>query len=254
VSDWVEVPQAREMTGLRIALTKRIPNPWAEAAKSLFIVKKVPFVRVAQRPGMPNEELQAWTGQRSAPVVAWNDERPRTGWSEIILLAERIAPDPRLIPQDPDLRARMFGLVHELAAERGFGWSRRMMFALGSLGGPDAMVGEFITAAYGSGTADVEELRRRVGALLDMFASVLRRQLDDGKEYFLGELSALDIYWAAFAALVEPLPHELCPMLPMFRNLYTLHDTELRAGVDPILMEHRARMYRDHLQLPIQVA
>jgi hypothetical protein len=95
-----------------------------------------------QRPGLPNEELQAWTGQRSAPVVAWNDERPRTGWSEIILLA----------------------------------------------------------------------------------------------------------------ALIEPLPHELCPMLPMFRSLYTLHDEELRARVDPILMEHRERMYRDHLQLPIQVA
>jgi hypothetical protein len=116
------------------------------------------------------------------------------------------------------------------------------------------MVGEFITAAYGSGDADVEGLRRRVRELLDMFASVLRRQLDAGKHYFLGELTALDVYWAGFAALIEPLPHELCPMLPMFRSLYTLHDEELRARVDPILMEHRERMYRDHLQLPIQVA
>jgi glutathione S-transferase len=255
MSSWIEVSEARERAGLRIALTKRIPNPWAESAKGLFLVKKVPFARVAQRPGLANEELQAWTGQRSAPVVAWNDERPRTGWSDIILLAERIAPEPRLIPRDAERRARMFGLVHELAAERGFGWTRRMMFALSSLEGPDAMVGEFITAAYGSGRPDMGELGARVAELLDLFAGVLQRQLDAGRRYFLGdELTALDIYWAGFAALIEPLPHDLCPMLPLFRGLYTLDDPELRARVAPTLMEHRDRIYREHLQLPVQVA
>ena len=80
MSKWIEVSEARAMDGLRLVLTKRIPNPWAESAKSLFVVKKVPFPRVVQRPGMPNEELVVWSGQRSAPVVAWNDERPRNGW------------------------------------------------------------------------------------------------------------------------------------------------------------------------------
>jgi len=255
MSDWVEVPQARTMDGLRLVLTKRIPNPWAESAKSLFVVKKVPFVRVAQRAGMPNEELVAWSGQRSAPVAAWNDERPRNHWSEIILLAERIAPERPLIPREPEMRARMFGLIHELAAERGLGWSRRMMFALGTLGGSNAMVGEFISAAYGSGKPDIPALARRVAELLDMFGSILRAQRQAGKRFFLGDtLTALDVYWAGFAALIEPLPVEQCDMVPLFRELYTLHDRELLARVDPLLMEHRNELYRDFLESPIRLA
>jgi len=255
MSDWVEVPEARTMSGLRLVLTKRIPNPWAESAKSLFVVKKMPFVRVAQRPGLPNEELVAWSGQRSAPVAAWNDERPKNGWSEIVLLAERIAPDPPLIPRDPELRARMFGLVHELAAERGLGWSRRMMFALSTADGPNAMVGEFLTAAYGAGAPALPALAARVGELLDMFASILRAQRKAGKRFFLGDsMTALDVYWAGFAALLDPLPVEQCDMLPLFRELYTLRDRELRARLDPLLMAHRDELYRDFLELPIRLA
>jgi glutathione S-transferase len=255
VASWVEVPEARAMSGLRLVLTKRIPNPWAESAKALFHVKKIPYVRVAQRPGMPNDDLVTWTGQRSAPVAAWNDERPRSGWSDIVLLAERIAPDPPLVPREPELRARMFGLLHELCAEQGFGWCRRMMFALSTLKGPDSFVGEFITTAYGAGTPQPERLRARVAELLDLFALVLRAQRAAGKRFFIGDsLSALDLYWAGFAALVEPLPPEQCDMLAQFRGLYTLHDGELRARVDPILMEHRDRIYADYLPLPIQLA
>jgi glutathione S-transferase len=255
VSDWVEAGEARTLPGLRIAFTKRIPNPWAESAKAVFHVKNVPYVRIAQRPGLPNEELVAWTGQRSAPAVAWNDERPRTGWSEIVLLAERIAPEPALIPKDSELRARMFGLLHELAGEHGFGWCRRMMFALSTLEGPNAQIGEFIVHAYGSGRSEPELLRKRVGGLLDMYAALLHAQRRAGKRFFLGDsLTALDLYWAAFAAMIEPLPPEQCAMLPQFRELYTLKDAELRARVDPILLEHRDAIYEDYLPLPIQLA
>jgi glutathione S-transferase len=254
MSDWVEAGEARKLPGLKLALTKRIPNPWGESAKALFHVKKVPYVRVPQRPGMPNEEIVAWTGQRSAPVAAWNDERPRTAWSEIVQLAERVAPDPPLIPKDAELRARMFGLLHELAGENGFGWSRRMMFALSTLDGPDAMVGEFLVQAYGSGRPQLDPLRRRVGELLDLYASVLGAQRRAGRRFFLGDsLTALDLYWAGFAALIEPLPPEQCDMLPQFRELYTLRDAELRARVDPILLEHRDAIYRDFLLLPIRL-
>jgi hypothetical protein len=43
-------------------------------------------------------------------------------------------------------------------------------------------------------------------------------------------------------------------MLSQFRELYTLHDADLRARVDPILMDHRDRVYADFLPLPIQLA
>jgi glutathione S-transferase len=255
MSEWVEAAEARKLPGLKLALTKRIPNPWGESAKALFHVKRVPYVRVPQRPGLPNEEIVAWSGQRSAPVAAWNDERPRTGWSEIVMLAERIAPDPPLIPAEPEDRARMFGLLHELAGERGFGWSRRMMFALATLDGPDAVIGEFLIQAYGAGRPDLDALRRRVAALLEMYASILHAQRRAGRRFFLGDsLSALDLYWAAFAALIEPLPPEQCDMLPRFRELYTLTDPELRAAVDPLLLEHRDRIYEDFLVLPLQLA
>ena len=43
-------------------------------------------------------------------------------------------------------------------------------------------------------------------------------------------------------------------MLEQFRGLYTLKDAELRERVDPMLMEHRDRIYEDFLQLPLQLA
>jgi hypothetical protein len=149
----------------------------------------------------------------------------------------------------------MFGLLHELAGERGFGWSRRMMFALATLETPESMVGEFIVNAYGSGPSDPAALRRRVGDLLDMYAGLLRAQRRSGSRFFLGDsLTALDLYWAAFAAMIEPLPPEQCAMLPQFRELYTLKDPELRARVDPLLLEHRDGIYEDYLELPLQLA
>jgi hypothetical protein len=42
--------------------------------------------------------------------------------------------------------------------------------------------------------------------------------------------------------------------VPLFRELYTLHDRELRARVDPLLMEHRNELYRDFLESPIRLA
>ena len=90
-----------------------VPSPWGEAAKAILQVKKLPFVRVAQQPGAPNPELLEWTGQTSAPALAWGDEKPRTGWAEILLLAERLAPEPRLVPAEPAERARLFGLAND---------------------------------------------------------------------------------------------------------------------------------------------
>ena len=38
------------------------------------------------------------SGQNSAPVVAWRNEKPINRWLDILLLAERLAPQPSLLP------------------------------------------------------------------------------------------------------------------------------------------------------------
>ena len=65
-------------------------------------------------------------------------------------------------------------------------------------------------------------------------------------------LSAVDVWWAAFAALVEPLPEELCPMNPGLRATYTVPDGPLRDALDPALIAHRDRIYAEHLELPVR--
>ena len=70
----------------------------------------------------------------------------------------------------------------------------------------------------------------------------------------MGErLSALDLYWAAFAALVDPLPHAVCPMPEMLRAAYRASDPLIDAAVDPSLLAHRQQIYDDWLELPIDL-
>ena len=66
-------------------------------------------------------------------------------------------------------------------------------------------------------------------------------------------LTALDIYWAAMAALVAPLPHALCPMNEGMRRSYTATDPMLLEALDPALLEHRDMIYQRHLELPIEL-
>lgn len=253
---WIEANEARTLPGLRLVVTKGIPNPWSEAAKAVFDVKKIPWTPVPQRVMAPNAELREWTGQTSAPVAILDDEPPRTAWSGILHLAERLAPEPALVPTDPAERARMFGLLHELCGELGFGWCRRLHFAHAviSNGSPLKPIGEYIAGRYGYGLQPPAAIEARVRDLLRLFAAQLRGQYDAGRPFFLGErLTALDLYWATFAALIQPLPPELCPMYDESRALYTLTDPALLAVVDPLLLEHRDRIYREYLSLPLRL-
>lgn len=255
---WFEVDDAKTMPGLKLVLTKRVPNPWAEGAKALFEVKRIPYIRVSQRVATPNAELQAWTGQTSAPVAVLDNEKPRTHWSEIVLLAERLQPTPRLIPADPTDRAMMFGYLHELCGEMGFGWCRRLHFTHGVLSessSPLGPVAQYIAGRYGYQSADHAVIAKRIPELLNLFATRLHHQYEQGKHFFIGDaLTALDLYWATFAALLQPLPPDLCDMHEIGRALYTLVDPTLLRCVDPILLEHRDRIYRKYLTLPIELA
>lgn len=86
-----------------------------------------------------------------------------------------------------------------------------------------------------------------------MLSAERRAQREQGRRFLVGDqLSAVDLYWAAFAALVKPLPPDLCAMPDWLRKSYTIADASLLAAIDPSLLEHRDRIYRDHLALPIE--
>jgi len=260
VAEWIEVEKARELPGLRLVLTAGLPGPWGEAAKGMFRAKGIPFARVRQDAGAPNDALFAWTGQRNAPIAVYQSEAPRTGWSEILMLAERLAPQPSLIPADPRERAWMFGLAHELMAENGFGWCRRLQLFRGAFGDSDelpaAMKGFLgrMLEQYRYSRAASDAAGPRVVAILRLLSEQLKSQRAAGREYLIGtQLSALDIYWAAMAALVAPLPHELCAMPPNLRPGYTVTSGPIHDALDPALLAHRDMVYERHLELPLEL-
>lgn len=71
--------------------------------------------------------FQRWNGADNFPAVLMNEEPVRTGWAEIIALAERLAPARALLPPDAEQRIRCLGLCHELLAEGGLAWCARLL-------------------------------------------------------------------------------------------------------------------------------
>jgi hypothetical protein len=121
---YASVEEAIVRRGVRMVVVGNVPSPWGEAAKGILHIKGIEWAAV--RLAYDSEALQRWAGQRNGPVLIYNDERPRSGWAEILLLAERLAPAPPLIPAKADERALAFGLAHEICGEGGLGWSRRL--------------------------------------------------------------------------------------------------------------------------------
>jgi len=248
--NYVEVEEAKGMRGLRLALSAGVPGPWGEAAKYVFHVKAVPYTPVRQVGGGANEALRRWTGHANAPVAVYDDEDPRTQWAEILALAERLGRGPSLVPDDPETRVRMFGLANEICGQQGFGWQRRLIM-ISELGtGNDAM--RTLAERYGFEPAAAAAAPGRTAEILRLLVAQLRAQRARGVPYFVGDaLSALDLYWTAFAAMLEPLPDDVCRMPRGIRFAYSLRDETVRAAADPILIEHRDFVYRTHLGLPL---
>lgn len=112
--DYISVADAVNLSGLRVVLSPGFPGPWSVAAKIILNMKSIAFTPVAQAIGQEDKTLREWTGQESAPVAVLDKERSRARWDEILLLAERLQPEPRLIPQDEALRAEMFGIANDI--------------------------------------------------------------------------------------------------------------------------------------------
>jgi glutathione S-transferase len=258
--DYIGVEEAKRRRGLRVVLTAGVPGPWGEAAKGVFHVKKIPYVAVRQEAGQPNDELRRWTGHDNAPQAIYEDERPRIRVSEIVYLAERLAPNPPLVPRDPHERVTLFGLLHEIGGEMGFAWCRRLQLFHPVLRARDGAVPpalresvSHMAAKYGYSPEAAALADERVVEILGLLSDVLREQRRRGSDYLVGgALSAADVYWATFAVMLAPLPDELCPMNEGIRQAYTLTDERALAAVDPLLLEHRDRIYREYLELPLR--
>jgi glutathione S-transferase len=255
---WASVEEARQAGGLRLVLTVGVPGPWGENAKGILHVKRIPHLRVIQQGGQSNQELREWTGESNAPQLIQDDQPALDRWSDILFLAERIAPDPPLIPDDPADRALMFGLLHELCGEQGFGWSRRMMLFEPSMSLPDdhpvrALL-DRMAARYGYNEAAVKAAPQRAADILGLLGRQLSAQHEAGRSHLVGDrLSALDIAWAAFAALLEPLPEDVCAMPQPLRQGYGAGHPLMDAAQVPALLAHRQLIYEKYLELPIDL-
>jgi glutathione S-transferase len=251
--EFVELDEARACAGLRMVVVPGVPSPWGEAAKGILHVKQIPYcaVRLDQASGA----MAAWTGQRSGPVAMYDEEAPRGGWAEILMLSERLAPSASLLPDDPADRALAIGLSHEICGEMGLGWCRRLQSVRAGLSGEGGFpkgVAKYLAEKYGYRPEQAPVYDARVIGLLGSLATRLRSQRDGGSRYLLGsDLTAVDIYLATFMALFSPLPHEYCPMPETMRAAFEAVDSQTEKTLDAVLADHRDFIYREHLELPL---
>ena len=250
------VSEAANLPGLRLVLNGGVPGPWSEAAKAVFRVKGIDFVPVAHEGGSENTELVAWTGIANAPVAMFADERPRAHWSEILLLAERLAPLPRLIPEDEAGRVLMMGLAHEICGEDGLGWNRRLQMLDSSEASARNKAAEKAVSAASEPNERIDRMRhryspnaenaaaeRRIVQILAHLDAALADNRLRASKWLVGEhLTAADIYWAAFANLFAPLPPEICPMPTFYRTGAEQRSAEVTKALTPALLEHRDRV------------
>jgi len=251
--DFIPLDEAINAQGLRLVIVRGAPSPWGQAAKAFFDMKGVPYTLSSQAPGEANEDLVAWSGQASGPVVAWNDEKPLSNWLDILLLADRIAPQKPLLPADPAQRALMIGLSHELCGELGVGWNRRLMMfkpAMDSGSPPDAI--KVMAQRYRYEAADAEAAEERIVAVLKCLTDLLASQKKAGNDFFFGDaVSALDIYWAAFSVLLSPYSEDRVPMPAKAAAGFAACGPVVEAALDQSLIDHRNAIFDSCFEAPM---
>lgn len=251
--DYLSVEEARQREGVRLVLTAGVPGPWGEAAKGILACKGIAYLPVRQEAGQPNDALREWTGQDSAPVLVTDDLPPVSHWQDILLHAERLAPQNPLVPEDPQLRVAALGLCALIAGVSGLGWQRRLMLLSPGMQAsepPELIVR--MARKYGWSPESAEAAPRALGSIFGHLDSVLARAEAQDGAYFLGDtFSAVDIYWATFAGMFAPLPEEVNPMPGYLRAGYASGGEALQGLLTPRLLAHRDRIYQSHLALPL---
>jgi len=251
--EYIGVDEAISRGGLRMVVVGGVPSPWGEAAKGILHVKRIEWAAV--RLAYDSEPLKRWAGQRSGPIAIYENEAPRARWDEILLLAERLAPSPALLPADPAQRALVLELSGGLCGEHGLGWWRRLQLVHAGLNGASGFpepVARYLGKKYGYTPEAGVAAGSRVVEMLGALTARLSAQRAAGTRYLVGDsLTAADIYSATFAAMFRPLPVAQCAMESSTRAAFETCDAATRDALDPILFEHRDAMYRDHLELPL---
>ena len=253
--EYVSVEEAIGRDGLRMVVVGGVPSPWGEAAKGLFHIEGIDWVGV--RLAYDSEAQLQWAGERSGPVAVYGKEAPRPGWREILLLAERLAPAPRLLPANPEAREQVLALAGTICDKGGLNWTRRLQLVhagLQGLPGFNARASSYLAKKYGHDPEGGAAAGAKVVEMLGALAARLKAQHAAGSPYFIGEaLTAADVYAATAMALFKPLPQEVCEMVPATRAAFEALDPPTAAALDPVLLAHRDMMYARHLALPLKL-
>lgn len=107
---------------------------------------------------------------------------------------------------------------------------------------------------YGFNEGDAKAAGPRIAESLKALSNQLKAQYARGVRYFVGDsLSALDVYWTAFSNLLDPLPKDQCPMPDSLRPGFAVSDPVVKAALDPLLLEHRDRIFRSHFRNPMEL-
>lgn len=241
---------AQNMSGLRLALTAGVPAPYSMSARAIFDHHNIAYTPVLQSGGGRNEALVTWTKHRNAPVAVYEQEAPRTGWLEILHLAERLGSGPSLIPVDLEQRMQMFAIANELLNEGGLIWNLRLLML--GMGGPERAAAAAkknpMYQDYGYSEAAKEAALARSQEILTMLTEHARRQPG---HYLIGDqFTALDIYWVYFSNLCETIDDQRCPMPDFLRQGYAASSAAL-GGCDANLIQRRDWVLANHLSSPM---
>ena len=248
--EYISVTEAIEAPGLRLVLSAGVPGPWGESAKALLAYKGLEYQPVLQEGGGENAELLAWTGQTSAPVLVSDNLPAACHWLDLLMLLERLKPNPPLLPEDPMQRASPIGLCALIIGVDGFGWARRMSMIEPMMKlSPVPELALRMAHKYGYSSDAFATAPARMRLICDALEEHLSHQ--DGDYFFGARPGAVDFYWANFAGMIKPLAPALNPMPDWIRPIYTATDPEQQSCLLPALEAHRDMMYERHIATPL---
>jgi len=87
--------------------------------QAILDLKGPSYVAAPRILGQANEEIVAWGGEASAPILACADEKPIHRWLDILYLTGRLAPAPSFLPDGARERALMLGFPMKFADPKG---------------------------------------------------------------------------------------------------------------------------------------